>query len=272
MFKTKKKYQKIGLIGTSIFALILAACFSDYGLEPIRSNIQGTITYSGEWPAPVAEVRLVTATKFPPSGVSDLLIGESIPVTGDSYDFNFYLKPGAYDLIGVAWREQNSIWDIISVCGIHFSGSDSLAPGEIVIPTDTSQVNNINIIVDRSQAKRVTNTKIIGSVKFTGAWPDSVLEVRVIATTKFNFFPTVLPTLLDLSFSNSISAGIDSAEYIINAFPDTYVATAVIFFQSGQSLSFDDIIFSLNVGGLNLTPFTAVEDSTTVGPDFQIVF
>jgi len=272
MFNTKRLYRKITIVTAFIISLILVSCFSDHGLEPIRSNIQGTITYSGEWPAPAAEVRLVTAAKFPPSGVDDLIVGESIPLSGDSYDYNFYLKPGSYDLIGVAWREQNSTWDIISICGIYFSGTDSLSPGEIVILTDTSQVSNINIVVDRSKARKVTNTKITGSIIFEGAWPDSVLEVLVIATTKFKFFPTILPTLLDLSFSNSISSGVDSSEYTINAFPTTYVATAVIFFKSGQSLSFDDIIYSLNVGGLNMTPITTIEDSTIAGPDFHIRF
>jgi len=272
MIYNKRKNLKTTIIITSLFLLLLFSCSSDHGLEPIRSNIQGTITYSGEWPAPAAEVRLVMATKFPPSGVGDLIIGESIPLTGDSYDYNFYIKPDAYDLIGVAWREQNSIWDIISICGIYFSGEDSLAPGEIVIPTDTSQVSNINIFVNRSKARKVTDTKIKGSVKFEGAWPDSISDVRVIATTKFKFFPMTLPTLLDLSFSNSINAGVDSSEYIINAFPTTYVATAVVFFKSGQSLSLDDILFSLNSGGLYAMPITTIEDSTTAGPDFHIRF
>ena len=87
-----KQCQKTAKLITLLILLALIACDSDHGLEPIRSNIQGTITYVGDWPAPATEVRLVTATKFPPSGVSDLIIGESIPLTGDSYDYNFYLK------------------------------------------------------------------------------------------------------------------------------------------------------------------------------------
>ena len=94
----------------------------------------------------------------------------------------------------------------------------------------------------------------------------------MIATTKFSLFPPVLPTLLDLSFSNSISSGVDSSDYTINAFPSTYVATAVIFFKSGQSLSLQDIVYSMNAGGLNLLPYIAMEDSTVAGPDFNIKF
>jgi len=252
--------------------LLILSCNIDPGLEPIRSNIQGVITYSGEWPAPPAEVRLVAASKFPPSSIDELIIGESIPVTGDSYEYAFYLKPGNYDVIGVAYRAENSKWDIISICGLYFSGTDSLTPGEVVISSDTAQVANIDMFVNRSNAKKVTDSKIIGSIIFEGTPPDSVQEVRVIATTKFSLFPTVLPTLLDLSFSNSISLEQDTVEYTINAFPDVYVATGVIFFKSNQSLSEDDLYYSLSVGGLSFLQYEVKEDSVVVGPDFHIKF
>ena len=88
MLVNKRKNLNTALVISSLISLVLVACQSDHGLEPIRSNIQGVISYSGEWPAPVEEVRLVTASKFPPSGVSDLIIGESIPLDGNSYDYN----------------------------------------------------------------------------------------------------------------------------------------------------------------------------------------
>ncbi|NOZ60219.1 MAG: hypothetical protein GXO74_00910 [Calditrichaeota bacterium] len=232
----------------------------------MRSHIQGTISYRGEWPAPAEEVRLVGATRFPPSGIEDLIIGESIPLTGDSYDYDFYLEPGVYKLVGVAWREQNSTWAIASICGLHYTGTDSLTPGEVVLASDTSVARNVNIFVNRAQAHRVTNSKIVGSIKFEGTWPDSVLDVRVIATTKFSLFPVQLPTLLDISFSNGVPAGSDSAQYIIDAFPAHYVATAVLLFKINDSFSLNSII------ALDQTPYTVAEDTTIAGPDFTITF
>ncbi|OQX95401.1 hypothetical protein B6I21_05600 [candidate division KSB1 bacterium 4572_119] len=262
-----KNIKYIIIIPIALFLSILQTCDFDHGLEPIRSNIHGTINFSGEWPAAAAEVRLVTATQFPPSGIEDLIIGEQIPLSGDSYEYNFYLKPGTYKLVGVAWREVGSLWDIISICGIYFSGYDSLSPGEIVIPSDTSQINNIDIVVNRSRAHRITNSKITGSVTFKGTWPDSVLDVRVIATTKFSIFPVYqLPTLLDISFSNGIAQGMDSAQYVINAFPGNYEATAVLLFRENTSFSLENII------ALDQTPYTVPEDSTVKGPDFEINF
>lgn len=255
-----------------LFLFILLNCNTDHGIEPIRSNIQGVITYSGDWPAPPVEVRLVAATKFPPSGIVDLIIGESIPLSGSSYNYIFYLNPGTYKVVGVAWREQDSVWDIMSICGLYFSGTDSLAPGEVIIPTDKSQLEGIDIFVNRNNAKRVTNTKIKGSINFTGTWPDSIEDIRVIATTKFSLIPSILPTLLDISFSNSITTGVDSTDYMINAFPGTYAATGVIFFKTNQSLSIEDILYSLSIGGLDLTQYEVVEDNMTTGPIFNIKF
>lgn len=254
--------------------LIMAACDINRGLEPIRSNIEGTITYSGEWPGTPTEVRLVAADKFPPAGIEDLIIGESIPLTGTSYEYNFYLDPGEYNVLGVAWREDGSVWDILSICGLYFTGTDSLSPGKVLIATDTSTVKNIDVHVNRSNAKRITNSRIVGSIKFQGNWPDSLLEARVIATTRFslNLINPILPTLLDLSFSSTIPIGSDSTTYTINAYSGTYVATGILFFKQGQSLSLADILYSATIGALDITPYEVTGNAEVHGPDFNVKF
>jgi len=232
------------------------------------------VTYTGNWPAPVAEVKMVAAKKFPPADVSDLIIGENISPTGESLPFQFYLKPGTFKLLGVAWREQNSTWDLVSVCGLHFTGTDSLAPGEITVATDTSTVKGINIGVNRSKARRVTKSKITGSIQFEGTWPDSIEYVYAIASAgPLSIFPRLkLPTLLDLGFSAAIPPYTSSYQYSINAFPATFYATGLIFFRKNQSLSADDINFSLRVGALNFTQYEVLADSMVAGPDFQVKF
>jgi len=253
--------------------LFIGNCDIDRGLEPINSNIEGVITYSGEWPGSPAEVRLIAATKFPPSGLSDLIIGESIPITGSEYKYNFYLKPGSYSVLGVGWREQNSTWDILSICGLYFVGNDSLSPGKVELLDEKSKVQDINIKVNRSKAKRITNSKISGYVTFDGAWPDSITEVRVISTTQFSIAPTVkLPSLLDISFSNSIPIESDSVQYVINAYPGKFVATGVLFFKANHTLSIEDILYSYTVGGLSLTPIEVLENHTIGGPNFDVHF
>jgi len=267
--------MKNTILYTILFATIflIITCDNDHGIKPINSNISGTITYTGEWPAKAAEVRLVAANAFPPSDLSDLIIGESIPTTGSEYNYNFYLKPGTYNVLGVAWREEGSTWDILSISGLYFEGTDSLSPGVVELPNENSQVTDIDIHVNRSSAKRITNSKIEGSITFEGAWPDSITEVRVISTTKFSLFPTLqLPTLLDISFSNSIPVESDSAQYVINAYPSRFIATGVLFFKEDQSLSINDILYSSSVGGLSFAPIDIEENETVEGPDFIVKF
>jgi hypothetical protein len=251
---------------------VILNCDTNPGIEPIRSGIQGTITYSGEWPEAPAEVRLVAANTFPPTSLSDLIIGESLPVNSTTYSYIFYVKPGSYPVLGVAWRAKDASWDITSICGLYFSGSDSLSPGKVNVTHDREIVQDINIHVNRSRAHKVTDTKIIGHIHFSGAWPDSVSEARVIATTQFKLFPMVLPTLLDIAFSNSIPRDVAQADYFISAYPGTFSAIGVLFFKPGQTLSITDIAYSISVGGLNVTPLVVQENQSANGPQFEIHF
>lgn len=248
------------------------SCQVDHGLEPIRSAITGIITFGEEWPAPPQEVRIIASKEFPPADINDVILGESLPFDISSYEYSFFLEPDTFKMVGVAWIAENTSWDLLSTCGFYFSGDNMLAPGEVVLSTDTSVIRNIHIEVDRSKARKITDTKIIGSIHFNGTWPEDCVEVRVIASTIFSLAPVELPTLLDLAFSDVIQPGIDSLNYIVKAFPARFVATGVIFLREGQTLSTDDIFYSAQVGGLNLTPFTVPEDSTIAGPDFTIQF
>lgn len=257
-----------------LLLLVLTGCEMDHGIEPIRSNVQGVVKFTGEWPGTAAEVRLVAATQFPPASIGDLIIGETIPANLPEVPYTFYLKPGDYGVFGVAWREQGGTWDIASICGLYFAGTDSLTPGDLVLTTPSSEIKGINIQVNRSKAKKVTQSRIHGKIRFTGTWPDSISEVRVIAAAApFTIFPALkLPTLLDLSFSGQIPANVDSADYVISAFPAKYYATGIIFFRKNSSLSADDLMYSLQKGGINFTPYDVLADSVVHGPDFKFKF
>ncbi len=257
-------------------SFFMIGCEIDHGIEPIRSSIQGEIQYKGDWPGTPAEVRLIAASTFPPAGVSDLILGETVPANVQSHPFSFYLKPGTYNVLGVAWREQESTWDILSVCGLYFAGTDSLLPGKITVAADTSNIKGIKIEVNRSKARRVVNARITGKINFQGTWPDSILEVRVVASSAPtpNVFALLQkpPTLLDLSFSDAIQPNATSVSYSINAAPMKYYVTGVIFFRMNSSLSMQDLTYSLKVGGLKLQQIEPVPQAAVAGPDFNIVF
>lgn len=240
-------------------------------LGGVTSAIKGTINFIGSWPDETEEIRLITATVYPPA-IDELIIGEEISPDVASHKYIFYLEPDTYKLMGVAWRAIGTEWDIMSICGAYFAGNDSLAPSDIIIPDEESIVDNINIVVNRAKARKVSETFIQGTVQFNGTWPGKFTEARVVASTKFQIFPTQLPTMLDLAFSPTIEFGSTSIEYNIRAFPGTFAAIGVIFLNEQQTLSIDDLLYSLDVGGLSLESFEVTENTTVDGPDFTIQF
>jgi len=243
----------------------------DVKLGSVTSAIKGTINFTGTWPATAEEVRLITATTYPPT-IDELIIGEEISPEVSSHKYTFYLEPNTYKMMGVAWRAEGTDFDILSICGAYFAGEDSLAPSDIIIPNEDSIIENINIVVNRSKARIVSETYIQGNVQFNGTWPEGFTEARVVATTKFQIFPTELPTMLDLAFSPTIEVGSTSINYNIKAFPGTFAAIGVIFLNEEQTLTIDDILYSLDVGGLSIEPFEVLENTTVNGPDFTIQF
>jgi hypothetical protein len=240
-------------------------------LGSVTSGIQGTVSFIGSWPDDVEEVRLITAKVFPPS-LDELIIGEEIAPDVANHKYTFYLEPDIYKVVGVVWRAQGTEWDLMSICGAYFAGEDSLAPSEVRIPDAETIIQDINIVVNRSKARKITETYIQGNLSFNGTWPAQFTEARVIATTKFQIFPPILPTMLDLAFSDPIPAGTDAAEYKMRAFPGTFAAIGVIFLKGEEQLTIDDILYSLDVDGLSLEPFDVAENAVVSNQDFNITF
>ena len=231
------KKNLITILGTIfIFTLFCFSCQMDHGLEPIRSGISGTIHYIGEWPENTAEIRIVATKTFPPNDVNDLIIGDVLPLSGDSTKYFFYLEPGDYYL-GLVWRGHDTAWGIQSIFGIYFEPDQPFSPGQINVPDASIMVDEKNIEADFSKAKAVSASKITGTLRFSGAWPDSVEDVRVIASLEFP--PT---SLLDLSFSNGIPAYVDSASYYIPVSPGIYKAVGVVIKQKNQPWSVNNIV------------------------------
>lgn len=230
----------------------LMNCEIDHGLEPIRSGIQGTIKYVGKWPQNTAEVRIVAATKFPPSDINDLIIGDILPIGGDSTLYTFYLDPGNYYL-GLVWRERNSAWGIQSIFGIYTEPGNAFAPASITIPDSRTIVTGKNIIADFAYARRATKSSISGTIKFFGQWPSGSESCMVIATTKF---PPA--TLLDLAFSGLQPANVDSMNYFIPASPGLYRALGVVIKKVDQPWGLE------NLAGLLLKDIMVATDSSQV--------
>jgi hypothetical protein len=266
---------------TALLAVFLG-CKS--GVDPIddtppakiTNGITGTITFTGAWPAKAVELRMITSKVFPPV-MSDIMFGDSIPMDTSTYSYELALGPGTYKLVGIAWRNEGAVWNFPSICSFYFSGTtteDSLAPASITIKDDTTVVKRVNIAVNRSKARVVSDAKITGSVTFSGSWPSDVTEARVIATTRFDLQTLDLPTLNDLALDDqSIPKGATTFNYEIPAFPGHFLATFVIFFKLNGKISVDNVLWSNDHGGLNMETTYSVELNQTVkGPDFAVAF
>ncbi|MDZ7334034.1 MAG: hypothetical protein ONB33_04715 [candidate division KSB1 bacterium] len=247
----RKQFSLI-IIFTALLALWVAGCSLDHGLEPIRSGIQGTIKYIGKWPQNTAEVRIVAATKFPPTDINDLIIGDILPIGGDSTIYTFYLAPGDY-YVGLVWRERNAAWGIQSIFGIYTEPGNAFAPASIHVPDDRTIVTGKDIIADFAYARKATNSSISGTIKFLGQWPAGSENCMVIATTKF---PPA--TLLDLAFSGLQPANVDSLNYFIPASPGLYRAVGVVIKKVNQPWALENVV------GLLLKDIVVATDSSQV--------
>ena len=274
--------MKIHLFLSAIIYALFLSC--DSGTNPddtgnpdtdttkISHGITGTLTFTGEWPANAAEVRVVTSTVFPPE-MDDIIYGNEIPVDTSKYDFEFELAPGTYRFVGLAWRNEGADWNFPGICSYYVSEDDSLSPVSITIADDTMVVKDVDMTVNCSRARIVSAAKITGSVTFNDNWPGEFTEARVIATTRFNIETFDRPTLIDLVFSKSIARGTTACDYEIPAFPGNYLATFVVFFTEDGTISMEDVFYTSYHGGLDITTTYMVElNATAAGPDFAIEF
>lgn len=260
MFSSLKRQSQL-LLFIIVISLFAFTCDMDHGLEPIRSGISGTINYVGDWPENTAEVRIVAATTFPPTDINDLIIGDILPIGGDSTIYIFYLDPGDY-YIGLVWREREAAWGIQSIFGIYTNPGDSFAPGLITIPDDTTVVTGKDITADFAYARRASQSSISGTVKFSGNWPENVENFMVIASTKF---PPA--SMLDLAFSGLQPGYVDSINYSISAAPGTYLVVGVVLKKVDQPWALENVV------GLLLKDIVVPTESSEVkGIDFTVFF
>lgn len=254
----------ISFLISMLMILLFVGCESDHGLEPTRSGISGTITYVGDWPENTAEVRIVAATSFPPNSVEDLIIGDLMPVGGDSTEYNFWVNPGDYYL-GLVWRGRDSAWGIQSIFAIYFEPGETFMPSMITVPDRQTVVANKDMVADFSRARVASESRISGTITFEGEWPANVEEVRVIASSKSIMSSSL--SLLDLSFSGSLPAYQDAVNYEISVSPDTYKTLAVLIKIQDQEWSIENVV------GLYLNPVEVPTATSHVEDvDFTVTF
>jgi hypothetical protein len=239
--------------------LCFIKCDIDKGLAPLQNGIQGTITFVGEWPENTEQVLVLASTDFPPQGITQLDMGEPLPIGEDSSQYSIFLPPGTYRAVGVVWKEKNYEWNVNNIIGLYFEGGASLSPGVVEVPKD-SLVTDINIVADFKRARSHFESSIGGTLTFEGQWPEGADNLFVVASLT----PLIpLPTLMDLYISSSLPVGLDSVDYEISLPPDTYIFLAVILLEKNKPID------ASAINGLLMGPFI-VPDNTSKIEDIDI--
>ena len=215
------------------------ACDDKSGLKPPSkvSGFQGTITFKGSWPDDTDQIRLAGSLNFPPSSITDVLLGDALPIGGDSLDYTFYTNPVELQAVGVVWKEKGQPWDATNIIGYFFPTDNHLSPGSVVVSRDDEIVPEINIECDLTKVKRKVDSAIGGMLRVQGSWPAGATKVVVVASTA----PLLPSSLLDLMFSFPIDAGFDSTRYIITVQPGTYKLVAALVIEEGKSIGLESI-------------------------------
>lgn len=244
-----------------LILFFLVSCDTDPGLEPTQSGFRGTIKFLNDWPENTDQVLVVASTVFPPANITDIILGDPLPVGVDSTDYIIYTPPEHFAAIGVVWKEINQPWDVTNIIGIYFPTKNKFTPGSVTIPDKQSIVDSINITADLSKAKRAVNSKITGTLRTKGEWPAGAVSVIVVASQP------VLPTgLLDLSLGQPIEAGFDSTSYSLTLQPGTYRLIGVLVLIEGETIGLTSL-----KGLYYLDPVAGKTGSVTIKSDTSVV-
>ncbi len=250
--------------------IILAACDIDTGLDPTRSGFQGTIIFKNEWPEETDEVRVVAATTFPPSAITELTMSEPLPLYQDTVDYKIYTNPQTFKAVGVVWKQKEEPWDVTNIIGIYFPTEDHFTPGQVTIPNRKTIIDSINIVADLSRARMAVESTISGTLNVRGDWPPGAQSVVVAASEK------LLPTsLLDIVFAMPIKAGFESATYSLNVQPGTYALIGALVVVSGQPVNMQSVAGYYKKKPTDIMPgsVTVPDDTSHVkGIDITIMF
>ncbi len=243
--------------------LIFADCEIDKGLGPLTSGISGTITFRGAWPANTEQVLVVASTDFPPQGISQLDLGEPLPLGVDSAQYTIFLPPGLYRAVAVVWKEKGHEWNVNNIIGVYFTGNDSLSPGQVQVSPGT-MVKGVNMGVDFKRARPHFESAISGTLHIHGAWPAAAQNLFVVASLS-PLSLTKLLSLLDLYISGSLPIGGTEVPYTISAPPDTYWFLAAILLERGAPIGLTSI------KGLRFGPVVVPDNKTRLeGVDIDV--
>lgn len=114
----------------------------------VDSFIHGTLKVNGEWPANASSILVVASQSLTPQGLLDVSFGQPIAAGFESVQYSLNLQPGTYRLIGCLLLQEGEPIGFQSIKGIYYKRPTDFLPGSVTVPTDTSNVYDINITIN----------------------------------------------------------------------------------------------------------------------------
>lgn len=159
-------------------------CDYDHGIDPIRTKISGEVSFLGEAPWYVREVRVAVAKRFPPVDLTqDLLYSEQLPKNQMKVHYEILAIPGEYAATGVLWRRSGEAWTLSNILGL-YTAPGSFVPAPITISPEQPQADSVNMIANWDLALR--DSYLEGDITFVGVYPP---DTEILALAMFPIVP-----------------------------------------------------------------------------------
>jgi hypothetical protein len=241
--------------------LTIPSCDFNSGLQPTRSGFRGKIYFQNSWPPQTDQVIVVAATKFPPTSITEIVMGDPLPLFQDSTTYELYTPPQSFAAIGVVWKQKNQPWDVTNIIGIYFDSDDHFTPGKITLSNRDQMLENMDLVADLSKAKLQVSSGIEGMLHIKGAWPVAAQSILMAASK-----PILPSSLLDISLGQPMAVPFDSTRFFINLQPGTYRLIGALLIEQGVDLSISSLagIYYKKAGDLFPGSITIPNDTTRV--------
>jgi len=114
----------------------------------VDSAIKGMLRVKGDWPDGAESVLVIASKTVLPTSLLDIVFGAPIVAGFDSTAYSLSLQPGTYRLIGSLVTETGKSIGVESIKGIYRKNPGDFLPGSVVVPTDTTVAENIDITLN----------------------------------------------------------------------------------------------------------------------------
>ena len=247
----------------------VAGCGLDGGLKPLESRIEGSISFAGEWPDDLAEIRVVTYEDYPPAAFSDLVAwSDPLPMGVAQLDYQMPLPPGRYALAVVAGRFLDTGWTPLSEYN-----TAGTVPDTIMLATRRAVYRHVDFDVQFISGEGGISGRII----LLTPWVDTVSTIRVGALRNAMTdppYPNVIFSDVN-NLSGSFSRASESYDYSIPLAPGVYRTVAVSWMSYDASGNAEDwvanglkILTRPVLGVYSVSdPGSLSADSVVVAPD-----